>query len=330
MSSGTDSQRSGKLRFKRSREERKRGYERSDRREQHRDKGKADGEAQTAGPSRHPPPLFGDDLLRAERFEARADEERAWSRKLGDLLHDDVQGGVSEFGGGAPTMGGADDAAWEEEMMRLKGREFSGDNVQEIPKRWRDAANGFESRLGRGAAGLKELDEEEYIRDGMHRRKHATEIAFEEDRRRAWEESQAKKRKARDERRAAKRQRQEVSEKEAAQEALARARSSWERRWVEMAAQEDSTPLAYSDLPWPTLSGPDMTKESVQHFLLHESEKQEASQRLRKALLRYHPDRFLSSRHYARIQSSEERERTRQSVERVAKVLNEILHDRRG
>lgn len=320
---------SGKLRYKKSREERRQEFrsaeEEEARRHRKRRKGRDDSIADEApGPSRHPASIFGDDLLRAERYEAKMKEEQEWSAKLGDLLQDDY----AEYGHG--PMGSREDAAWEEEVARLSGTEFTGQVRQEIPKRWKEAAKGFESNLGRGAAGLKEMDEEEYaeyIREGMYRRKHAKDIAFEEDRRKAWEEAQAKKEKAREEKRAQKRRLREEKDREEAGRALDAARTTWEERWLKVITQNDITSR---DLPWPIYPGPEITKEAVHHFLFHDSEKQEASKRLRKALLRYHPDRFFSSRHFTSIASEKDKAAMTLAVEKIAKILSDLVNDRRA
>jgi len=351
MSSAAESHRSGRLRLKKSKEERHHEYRHSDRDERSRRKEKrrkrrekeeeenylknasSKGRVNKDGPSRHPTALFGDDLLKAERYEAAMREEQSWSTKLNDLLHDDLQGGFGEFGGGVPSMGGAEgDVAWEEEMMRLRGDQFSGEVQQEIPKRWRDAAQGFQSKIGRGTAGLKEMDEEEYaeyIREGMYRRKHAKEIAFEEERQKVWEETQIKKAKVKEKKKLAKRKAKEAEEKELTEQILNSSRSNWENKWIEMVSQEAKKCRSFVDLPWPRLPDSDMTKESVHYFLFHNSEKQEASKRLRTALLRYHPDRFLSSRYFADIESIEEREKAKEEVGKVAKILSDIVNDRR-
>jgi hypothetical protein len=346
MPTDGNAHKSGRLRLKKSRKERgddyrehKDGAER--RRSKHRerkrrreedsaDEIKASG---ASGPSRHPTALFGDDLLRAERYEARLQEEKNWSAKLGELLQDDLQGGFTEYGSGTRVGGGGDDAAWEEEMMRLRGDQFDGQVQQEIPKRWKDAAQGFESKIGRGTAGLKEMDEEEYaeyIRDGVWRRTHAKEIAFEEQRQKAWEDAQERKRKAREEKKAALKQRLEADERESSKRTLDLARTEWERKWSEMVSQPgDEQSHFFSDIPLPILPNSGISKESIRFFIFHESEKKEASKRMRTALLRYHPDRFLSSRHFAKMQDEKEQARAREAVEKVAKILSEIVNDRR-
>lgn len=314
--------RAGKLRYKKSKEEKKREYRSAEEEQRHRHKRRKSAtleEEEASGPSRHPTALFGDNLLKAERYEAKLREEQDWSSKLGDLLQDDSQG--DDY----------NDAAWEEEMMRFKGTEFSGQVQQEIPKRWQDAARGFESgAVGRGAAGLKEMNEEEYaeyIRDGMHRRKHAKDIAFEEERQRKWHEAQAKKQKAKDEKKQAKQRKREAEEKEQAEMALTLARTKWEEMWLKLLEKEDGHSL---NLPFPIYPGPEISKESIRYFLFHDSEKAEASKRLRKALLRYHPDRFFSSRHFINIPSEKGKSRTRASVERIAKILSDLVNDRRA
>ncbi|UZJ54378.1 hypothetical protein CBS101457_003698 [Exobasidium rhododendri] len=345
MSSAAEPHRSGKLRLKRDRrdklspsreynddEEAARRQERRQERRKRKRKGgdrtSGDTRGSNAGPSRLPNPLFGDDLYRAEKYEAAMREERDWSAKLSELLHDDVQGGFGEFGGrgggGVPASGGmADDTAWEEEMMRLRGDQF-GETQQTIPKRWIDAAQGVGARAG----GLKEMDEEEYaeyIREGMYRRKNAKEIAYEEDRARAQQEAETKKQKAREHKIEAKKKEQKTRESEEAGKTLQAARSNWETRWSDATSCRSSV-----DLPLPSLSSSELTKQSVEYFLFHDAEKHEASKRLRTALLRYHPDRFLSSRLFVEMASEVERERSKEVVEKVAKILSDIINDRRS
>lgn len=97
----------------------------------------------------HPPRHFGDDLFRAEQYETYLKDEQSWSAKLTDLLAEDT----SEM----PFEGRQDDALWEAEM-----RSMPNPIRQEVPKRWRDAARGFETDTHRGSAWLNEMNDEEY------------------------------------------------------------------------------------------------------------------------------------------------------------------------
>ncbi|PWN44564.1 hypothetical protein IE81DRAFT_10720 [Ceraceosorus guamensis] len=96
--------------------------------------------------------LDPNDLFAAERAEKAEKEKKAWASKLSSLLHDDLAGGWDDFGsasrGGMGGSNWSEDAAWEEEIRRMRGEEESAksgpmeDDDVHIPKRWRDAAKG--------------------------------------------------------------------------------------------------------------------------------------------------------------------------------------------
>jgi len=87
--------------------------------------------------------------------------------------------------------------------------------------------------------------------------------------------------------------------------------------------------LSFSDIPWPLLYLPrtchDITAESIKRFLAseyHSSEKTHR-ERIKEALLRWHPDRF-GSRILDHVRESQ-RDEVRKGVDIVVRCLNELL-----
>lgn len=203
----------------------------------------------------------------------------------------------------------------------------------------------------------------EWIREGMWRRTHRTEVESQERR--------AKEREARKEKERLARQMVEKEEREReARRKLARAEkekkrraeawNSYRRLWdvltataaaavsasapasvetVSVSQTEDDAddmvparpPLTFTELPWPTYPPPinidELTKDGVSSFLLatdHSADKTR-KQRIREALLAYHPDRYVG-RYMAAIDPSH-RALVQEAVVKVTIALNALAED---
>ncbi|KAG8213703.1 hypothetical protein J3R82DRAFT_10402 [Butyriboletus roseoflavus] len=108
--------------------------------------------------------------------------------------------------------------------------------------------------------------------------------------------------------------------------AMLEAWNSYESQWTAISASYE--PLGFHDIPWPLLVAPtrveDLTPENITDFLLHpvHSSNQSRRERIRTALLRWHPDRFR--RILNRVADSE-RSVIEEGVGVIARCLNELL-----
>ena len=108
--------------------------------------------------------------------------------------------------------------------------------------------------------------------------------------------------------------------------AMLEAWNSYESMWAAISAS--SEPLCFRDIPWPLLATPtrveDLTPENIANFLLHpvHSSNYSRRERIRTALLRWHPDRFR--RVLGRVDDSE-RSMVEEGVGVIARCLNELL-----
>ncbi|PWN47848.1 hypothetical protein IE53DRAFT_364364 [Violaceomyces palustris] len=306
---------------------------------------------------------FGQNLFKAERYES---DRLSWNRKFSQLWEEDEMGLERGFGGGFGTLqeGWEREERLEENHSphhlgtssdplprRPTGSSVGAEKYQMgyLPERWKDSIS---QRVRKGLVNIDQLDEEEYaeyMRDAMYRKSHATEIRAreakeEESRRRKEEETRrAQQRESKDRTRRERRRRQQVR---SAESALRSAREEYRTRWSEVkssSTSSSSTQLYFSDLPWPTLSdqngNPILTKDSVRRFLFddllpqgQETDeariKEERKRALRSALLQYHPDRYLSSEFFQRIdQLGGQRDLVSQCVVKVAQILTELQND---
>ena len=101
----------------------------------------------------------------------------------------------------------------------------------------------------------------------------------------------------------------------------------YEERWAALVASPDEQ-LDFGSIPWPMVHAPrsveDITPEAIEAFLfspLH-SESMSHKDRLKSALLRWHPDRFR--RVIQRVVSAEERRVVEDGVGIVARTLNDL------
>lgn len=111
-----------------------------------------------------------------------------------------------------------------------------------------------------------------------------------------------------------------------AERAMLEAWNSYESRWAAISASFE--PLGFRDIPWPLLATPtrveDLVPENITNFLLHpvHSSNHSRRERIRTALLRWHPDRF--HRILNRVVNSE-RSGVEEGVGVIARCLNELL-----
>jgi hypothetical protein len=105
-------------------------------------------------------------------------------------------------------------------------------------------------------------------------------------------------------------------------DAVREAWAVYEARWE--CLDGAPAPLRFVDIPWPTAAGAWPTPDAVAVFVLAPAHSAELSRRdrLRAALLRWHPDRF--GRVLARV-AEEERETVDAAAGVVARCLNDLL-----
>ena len=216
-----------------------------------------------------------------------------------------------------------------------------------VPPRWR-------STDSYATASDSRMDEEEYaewVRRGMWNRTHRAEVEAQE---RYKRDRAARKERERAARRALETEERLAEEKRAAKRAE-RERIHREQAWTSYrtlwdvlnvtatassstaphTADADYTPsrppLTFESLPWPTYPPPKdvdmLTKDAISSFLLSptHSPTKNRKQRLREALLAYHPDRFVG-RYLAFIETSQ-RSLVEDAVGRVVRALNSLMED---
>lgn len=111
-----------------------------------------------------------------------------------------------------------------------------------------------------------------------------------------------------------------------AERAMLEAWNVYESGWAAISASSEA--LGFRDVPWPVAVSPtrvaDLRPENIANFLLHpvHSSNHSRRERIRAALLRWHPDRFR--RILVRVDASETRE-VEEGVGIVVRCLNELL-----
>lgn len=165
-------------------------------------------------------------------------------------------------------------------------------------------------------------------------------------------EREAKARKEQEAR--ARKEKEPKARREAEAVSLDEARDRWERAWSALLAPKtrSAKELHYDDIPWPGALTPgkpiDLSASGLRRFLLEPTAKDRlmaklqgagkgeaaviealVSARLRTALLRFHPDKFFSSRCFTRVRNSDQ-ERVRKGVVQVAQLLTALVCERRG
>jgi hypothetical protein len=224
-----------------------------------------------------------------------------------------------------------------------------------IPGRWSSPGPGPSSSSDTTADPNVMTEEQyaEWIRQGMWRRTHRAEVEAQEHREKEREAQKEKERLAR--KMIEKEEREREARRAAARvtkekERRAAAWSTYRRLWDVLTAiaasmsadattgpEDDSsmTParplLTFVELPWPTYPPPTrpdaLTKEAVSSFLLSPNHSPEKSrkQRIRDALLAYHPDRYFG-RYMMAIEPSH-RTAVRDAVVKITTMLNALAED---
>jgi len=227
--------------------------------------------------------------------------------------------------------------AWEEDNAQdgIQAA-FSGYN---IPSRWTSHYDG-------AVVDPSLMDEEEYVeymRQGMWKRTHAKEAEAEAERVKEKEAAAAKERaKVHERQRLAKEARaaEERRREEGARQRAVDAFKNYNERWTTLQTFTNASggppALSFGTLPWPvhprasTVEG--LTLEAVSSFLLSDfyAAEKPKKQRLKEALLLYHPDRF-EGRWLGMIKAEDggddeiERGRVKEAVGIVARHLNELM-----
>ncbi|TBU31928.1 hypothetical protein BD311DRAFT_716049 [Dichomitus squalens] len=237
---------------------------------------------------------------------------------------------------------------------RLDSVEASLNSYAHVPRRWR--GGGMERMDDESDVDPRYMEDEEYaewIRAGMWRKKHAAE--HEEQMRKQAEHNarKAKEKAIREETKRLERVEEEArrNRRRAREQMRAgEARELYEIRWKALLApstsiESDEPMLGLPDVPWPiylaypasknqppsALRIDDFTTEAISSFLLphheedynSEASKKGRRERLREAMLRFHPDKF-EGRVMARVRS-DEREIVREAVGVVARTLNTLM-----
>ena len=200
-----------------------------------------------------------------------------------------------------------------------------------IPPRWRADTRDDPSNM----------DDEQYaewVREGMWRRTHRAEVEAqeraEEERKQRKEQEKAKRAKTRrmereeTERRAKRRQANE-------QKSVIDAWLAYDTRWTQLRSLDSkSGGLTFADLPWPCDPTPTLpldpnalSRQVVSSFLLSplHSVGKPRKQRLRDALLLYHPDRFVAK--WMGLVREEDASGVQEAVGRVARVLTGLVEE---
>ncbi|EJD54122.1 hypothetical protein AURDEDRAFT_157377 [Auricularia subglabra TFB-10046 SS5] len=243
-----------------------------------------------------------------------------------------------------------EDKAFRAKLFDEMGFEDEADNVHAmmgdyfVPDRWASSVHA-------APANPDHMTDDEYaewVRESMWKRTHAKEA-----------EDAEKRQKDRDERRArdkARRRETKRLEKDAAAESDRRRRARDEARalaaraeyidnWARLQASAPANlKLSFATVPWPVHPSPrsaeDLTLDAIAAFLLADSrsgsgDEKPKKQRLKEALLLWHPDRF-EGRWLPLIRADgpaetddSERERVRAAVGVVARHLNQLMESLR-
>lgn len=111
---------------------------------------------------------------------------------------------------------------------------------------------------------------------------------------------------------------------------IAEAWEAYEENWRWLNSQANSNfILTFAAMPWPVLNPPSepdsITRKAISNFILshYHSTSKTRKERLREALLKWHPDRF-ESRFLQKVPEGTERDRVREGVGNVIRCLNEL------
>ncbi|PWN92999.1 hypothetical protein FA10DRAFT_263720 [Acaromyces ingoldii] len=218
----------------------------------------------------------------------------------------------------------------EEEILQAASLD-AGPSVA-IPKRWLDAAREGDGRRSKMAGGMHEMDEEEYaefVRAGHHSRtgrgaeeREEEEKEKSEKREREQRDSEAEAENRRRRRRRRRRKREEKTRAKEQETNHTSSRQAFDGQW------SLGVLSSVQDVPWPVHppSSP-LNRINIDHFLFSGSSESAGSRRLRTALRRFHPDRFLQAHTFASEQAKDE---ILEKAKTVAQILADIVVDRRN
>jgi len=198
-------------------------------------------------------------------------------------------------------------------------------NAYHVPKRWRDNGDPPEN--------LENIDDEEYVewlRRKMWERKHRKEqeetVRLEKERQERRERERSERRETRKEEEERRRKRRE---RKAAEE-MGHAWQNYSSSWDTLNSNPATFPtLCFQDIPWPVQHPPtspeQLTADAISAFVLSplHSHGKHRKQRIREALLVFHPDRFDKWTRLVRNES--DRQLVREAAGAVVRILNALL-----
>ncbi|KAG2159150.1 uncharacterized protein EDB93DRAFT_1118414 [Suillus bovinus] len=247
---------------------------------------------------------------------------------------------------------------------RLDGIDARFNDYVHVPDRWRTNAASSGSPEDQTDMDPRFMDDDtyaEWIRAGMWRRKHARQ--YEEEARikaqkaaRSARKNEMKAEAIRLEKAAEERRKQKKRERESQREE--NARTEYDTKWKDLLdpnARHTSS-LSFADIPWPLfvpmthldIAHSDSSSITLEHFTAtaisaflipisaipqdvgvslptHGCDKKERKEKLRETMLRFHPDKF-EGRVMRKIIEAD-RDRVREAVGQVARVLNTLMEE---
>jgi hypothetical protein len=197
-------------------------------------------------------------------------------------------------------------------------------NAYRVPERWANTG----TKTQENPDYMDEDEYAEWIRRGMWERRHKQEVEEQQRREREREERKAQEKKQRrnqarleEENRRAKRER--------ATRIASKTFDQYLYSWAALTSNSSSQRIiTFKDIPWPMNPPPhsasDVTGEAISSFLLSESHSanRPRKQRIRDALLIYHPDRF--DKWVSMIADDEEKATARGIAGEIVRILNSL------
>jgi hypothetical protein len=113
--------------------------------------------------------------------------------------------------------------------------------------------------------------------------------------------------------------------------AVLHAWNAYENGWATIMAPSSSPPLTFRTIPWPLITAPSspslIAPAAIVFFLLSplHSVGQSRKERIRRALLRWHPDKLGRVR--ARVKQGPDREWVEEGLSAVVRCLNELMNN---
>ncbi|KAG8740129.1 hypothetical protein FRC12_016103 [Ceratobasidium sp. 428] len=220
----------------------------------------------------------------------------------------------------------------------LDGAEAHYNDYAYVPPRWTDSRQSSNKLAGEDLTNMEDEQYAEWVREGMWKRTHRAEVEAQE---RAEEERKKRKEKEKARREETRKMEQEAGERRARrqhakeQQHAVNAWIAYDERWAQLrAGQAQPEELAFTDLPWPTYPPPRLplppealSRQAISAFLLSplHSIGKPRRQRLREALLLYHPDRFMAK--WMGIIREVDAPSVKEAVGRVARVLTGLVEE---